>query len=136
MRTRFHSTRPHLRGFSLVEMLTVISVIGIIASIAIPSIGNITNSARTATRQRNAQSIVSMFAAGQAAGVSWSGATRNALVSSVISGQAPTDGPFVGKTFRVPNITGSDLTGSYPYLGRDASDGTLFYDRAGTQPSS
>ena len=70
-------------------MLVVISVIGIIASIAIPSIGSISNSAKTATYQRNAQSIVSMFAAGQAAGVVWTGATRNALVASVITGQAP-----------------------------------------------
>jgi len=135
MRTQLSSAHPAIRGFSLVEMLTVISVIGIIASIAIPNIGSISDSARTATRQRNGQSIVSMFAAGQAAGVAWAGATRNALVGSVISGQAPTDGAFTGKTFRVPNITGAELTATYPYVGKD-SDGNLFYDRTGGQPSS
>lgn len=135
MRTHLISANPASRGFSLVEMLTVISVIGIIASIAIPNIGSISNSAKTATRQRNGQSIVSMFAAGQAAGVTWAGATRNALVGSVISGQAPTDGAFSGKTFRVPNITGTELTATYPYIGIDG-DGNLFYDRAGSQPSS
>lgn len=116
-------------------MLTVVSIIGIIASIAIPNIGSVSNSAKTATRQRNGQSIVSMFAAGQAAGVSWTGATRNALVGSVIGGQAPTDGAFAGKTFRVPNITGTELTSTYPYVGIDG-DGNLFYDREGGQPAS
>jgi prepilin-type N-terminal cleavage/methylation domain-containing protein len=135
MRIPLKSASSSSQGFSLVEMLVVISVIGIIASIAIPSIGSINASAKTATRQRNAQSIVSMFAAGGAAGVSWSGTTRNELVGSVVSGQAPTDGAFSGKTFRVPNITGTALTDTYPYIGKD-SDGTLFYDQAGGQPAS
>lgn len=135
MRTQLTSAHPASRGFSLVEMLTVISVIGIIASIAIPNIGSISDSAKTATRQRNGQCIVSMFSAGQAAGVIWTGSTRNALVSSVITGQSPTDGAFSGKIFRVPNITGAELTATYPYVGRD-SDGNLFYDRTGGQPAS
>ncbi len=132
MRTHLNAVKSPFRGFSLVEMLTVISVIGIIASIAIPNIGSISNSAKTATRQRNAQSIVSMFAAGSAAGVIWAGANRNALVGSVVSGQAPLDGAFVGKTFRVPNISGTPLTDTYKYIGKD-SDGNLFYDQAGGQ---
>ncbi len=135
MRPLLKPTPSSPKGFSLVEMLTVISVIGIIASIAIPNIGSISTSAKTAVAQRNAQSIVSMFAAGQAAGVTWAGATRNALVASTISGQSPTDGPFVGKTFRVPNISSTDLAVSYKYVGRD-SDGNLFYDRSGSQSST
>jgi prepilin-type N-terminal cleavage/methylation domain-containing protein len=135
MRPPLKQTLSSSKGFSLVEMLTVISVIGIIASIAIPSIGSISTSAKSAVAQRNAQSLVSMFAAGQAAGLTWTGATRNALVASVISGQSPTDGPFIGKTFRVPNITSTDLAVSYKYIGKD-TDGNLFYDRSGTQSST
>src|SRR6201985_2388474 len=92
------------KGFSLVEMLVVIAVIGVIAAIAIPSIGSINDNAKTATAQRNAQSIVSMYQAGSAAGVSWSGgAVRNDKVTAVVAGGSPTDGAFSGKTFKVPN---------------------------------
>jgi len=122
-------------GFTLVELLVVISIIGIIAAIAIPSVGSINNTAKTASYQRNAQSICAMFAAGQAAGVSWVGTTRNLLISDVIAGRAPADGAFVGKTFKVPGITGTDLTNTYPYIGRDA-DGNLFYDKSGAQSAT
>ncbi|MCE9519830.1 MAG: type II secretion system GspH family protein [Verrucomicrobia bacterium] len=134
MNTHSKPTRSS-RGFSLVELLTVIAVIGIIASIAIPNIGSITTAAKSAAAQRNAQSICSMFAAGQAAGVTWTGTTRNLLVGSVITGQAPADGAFVGKTFKVPNVSGTDLTSAYVYIGKD-SDNNLFYDRTGAQSGS
>lgn len=135
MRPFSKSTLSSPRGFSLVEMLVVISVIGIIASIAIPSISSVSASARTAVAQRNAQSVVSMFSAGQAAGVTWTGTTRNDLVGSVIAGQAPTDGAFVGKKFRVPSITGADLSAANKYIGKD-SDGNLYYDRSGSQSAT
>jgi len=123
------------KGFSLVEMLVVIAVIGVIAAIAIPSIGNINSSAKTATNQRNAQSIVSMYQAGAAAGIVWGGADRNAQVAAVITGASPSDGAFQGKTFKVPNMADTDKVGAYPYIGVDAS-GDLFYDKAGAQASS
>lgn len=123
------------KGFSLVEMLVVIAVIGVIAAIAIPSIGNINSAAKTAANQRNAQSIVSMYEAGAAAGVVWSGTDRNSAVAAVITGGSPTDGAFSGKTFKVPNMSASDKTGTYKYIGRD-SGGDLFYDKSGAQASS
>lgn len=134
MRTHFKPSRSS-SGFSLVEMLTVVAVIGIISSIAIPNIGNINTAAKAAAAQRNAQSVVSMFSAGQAAGVTWTGATRNALVTSVIGGQAPTDGAFTGKSFSVSGISGDDLTAAYKYIGMDA-DSNLYYDRSGAQSGS
>ena len=120
------------KGFSLVEMLVVIAVIGVIAAIAIPNIGSINQSAKDARNQRNAQSIVSMYQSGAAAGVSWTGATRNLKVDSVITGEAPTDGAFAGKSFKVPNVTGSDKTDTYKYIGMD-TNGDLFYDKSGGQ---
>jgi len=123
------------KGFSLVEMLVVIAVIGVIAAIAIPSIGNINSSAKTATNQRNAQSIVSMYQAGAAAGITWTGTDRNTKIGAVITGATPADGAFSGKSFKVPNMSTTDQQGAYPYIGYDGS-GDLFYDKAGAQASS
>ena len=123
------------QGFSLVEMLVVIAVIGVIAAIAIPSIGSINQAAKDARNQRNAQSLVSMYQSGLSAGVTWTGANRNAKIDSVVAGQAPTDGAFSGKTFKVPNLTGTDLSDAYIYIGYD-SDGNLFYDKAGGQSAT
>jgi prepilin-type N-terminal cleavage/methylation domain-containing protein len=104
------------KGFSLVEMLVVIAVIGVIAAIAVPQIGNLTSSAKTARDQRNAQSIASVFAAGSAAGVVWTVTSASAAADEVVAGKAPADGAFVGKVFRVPNITGTDLTAAKAHL--------------------
>ena len=123
------------KGFSLVEMLVVIAVIGVIAAIAIPNIGSINQSAKDARNQRNAQSIVSMYQSGAAAGVVWTGGTRNAKIDSVITGQAPTDGAFSGKSFKVPNLSGTDKTDCYKYIGYDAN-GDLFYDKSGGQSAT
>jgi prepilin-type N-terminal cleavage/methylation domain-containing protein len=122
------------RGFSLVEMLVVIAVIGVAAAIAIPNIGSVGSSARVATAQRNAQSIVSMYEYGTAAGIVWGGADRNAKIQSVITGASPTDGPFAGKSFKLPNLSTADTQATYPYIGFDGTD--LYYDKAGAQASS
>jgi type IV pilus assembly protein PilA len=120
------------KGFSLVEMLVVIAVIGVIAAIAIPNIGSINQSAKDARNQRNAQSLVSMYQAGSAAGVTWTGSSKTAKIDSVITGQSPTDGAFAGKIFKVPNLAGTDKSDTYKYIGYDAN-GDLFYDKTGGQ---
>lgn len=122
-------------GFSLVELLTVISVIGIIAGIAIPSMGNVNTAASKATNQRNAQNIVSIFQSGISAGTPWVVTSRNAAISDVVAGRAPTTGAFSGQTFKVPSLTGTDLTGTYIYIGIDASN-NLYYDKAGGQSAT
>jgi len=114
------------QGFSLVEMLVVIAVIGVIAAIAIPNIGNLTSAAKTARDQRNAQSIASVFAAGTAAGVAWVTTSSDAAVDDVIAGKAPADGAFSGKIFRVPNLSGADLTAAKAHLSL-STDGQLIY---------
>ena len=114
------------KGFSLVEMLVVIAVIGVIAAIAVPNIGNLTSAAKTARDQRNAQSIASVFAAGAAAGVAWDTASASAAADDVVKGEAPADGAFSGKIFRVPNISGTDLTAAKSHLSL-SSDNQLVY---------
>src|SRR3954468_14663958 len=113
-------------GFSLVEMLVVIAVIGVIAAIAIPNIGNLTSAAKTARDQRNAQSIASVFSAGTAAGVTWDTSSPSAAVDDVVKGEAPADGAFVGKIFRVPNLAGTDLAAAKAHLTL-STDGQLIY---------
>jgi prepilin-type N-terminal cleavage/methylation domain-containing protein len=129
------SRTPSHAGFSLIELLVVIAVIGIIAAIAIPNIGNINSSAQTVTNQRNAQSIVSLYEAGSAAGVAWTGGNRNQKVAAVVAGDTPQNGIFAGKSFRVPNLSPQDQAGAYRYIGYD-SNGDLFYDKAGGQPAN
>lgn len=129
------SKKQRQHGFSLVELLTVISVIGIIAGIALPSMGNVNTAATKATNQRNAQNVVSIFQSGASAGVAWVVTSRNAAIADVVAGRAPTSGAFSGQSFKVPNLTGTDLTGTYVYIGLDASN-NLFYDKSGGQSSS
>ncbi len=132
--THLTINHPAPRGFSLVEMLVVIAVIGVIAAIAIPNIGSVGNSAKVATAQRNAQSIVSLYQYGAAAGIAWNGADRNAKVQSVVAGAKPLDGAFADKVFKLPGISTEDQQAAYKYIGFDGTD--LYYDKAGGQPSS
>lgn len=127
---------PNLhQGFSLVEMLTVVAVMGLIAAIAIPSLGKVNDGAKRASSQRNAQNLVSVFAAGAAAGIKWAGTDRNTKIQAVVTGAVALDGAFAGRLFQVPNISGNDLTDTYPFIGSD-TNGDLFYDEAGVQTST
>jgi len=123
------------RGFSLVELITVIAVLGLMTAIMIPQLSNVDSSARRASSQRNAQHLVDIYVSGAAAGISWAGSTRNEKIAAVVNGAAPDVGAFAHKTFRVPNMVGTVLTDTYPFIGYD-ENGDLFYDMAGGQSSS
>ncbi len=133
---RLHQSREFRHGFSLVELVVVVAIIGVIVAVAIPSLSNMSGSAKKASSQRNAQHVVTIYEAGAAAGIKWSGSDRNSKISAVVAGAHPDDGPFAGKTFTVPNIAGTDLTNTYPYIGFDTASGDLFYDEAGAQSST
>ena len=81
---------------------------------------------------RDAQSIVSVYAAGLAAGTAWQGASRDELVADVRRGRAPTAGPFEGRVFRVPGSEKPVAAEVYLYIGLEP-EGTLFYDKTGGQ---
>ena len=117
------------QGFSLVEMLVVIAVIGVIAAIAIPSIGAINASAQIAVAERNAQSVMSVYQSGLAAGATWGTITlASDLVTAVVKG-ANGSGAFAATNFQVPSMSATDQTNCAAYIVKDAS--TLAWSYAG-----
>lgn len=92
------------KGFSLIEMLVVIAVIGVIAAIAIPNIAGVKGAAETARDKRNAQSIVSMYEQGVAAGAVFDGASQQEVAEAVVEGRSGAD-EFINSTFSAPGIT-------------------------------
>lgn len=114
------------QGFSLIEMLVVIAVIGVIAAIAIPSISGINDAASKSKDQRNAQNVVSVFQAGQAAGVTWDASSADKAVDDVVKGKEGS-GAFAGKLFQVPGLGADEKTGALKYISTNASG--IYYDK-------
>ncbi len=127
------STKASRSGFSLVEMLSVIAVIGILAAIALPAVSNIRNSADTAKNRRNAQNLVSIFNAGQAAGINFSSSgEKDEIAAAVVAGATAEGGTFDGTFFGL-QLSADDLSGAMPHL--DLRDNQLVYLPPGGIPS-
>jgi hypothetical protein len=109
--------------------------VGIAVFFAIPYSSLDHEAARQERDRQVAQSIVRVYQSGFAAGVAWYGSTRNAKVDAVISGQAPTEGAFSGKCFKVLAGIEKNRAQAFKYIGLD-SNGDLYYDKTGSQPSN
>lgn len=83
---------------------------------------------REATAKRNAQTLASVFAAGEAAGVEWSASDVDSAVSRLVEGVAPKSGPFAGRLFCVPSRTINDMDQAKNYLRWDKAESVLKYD--------
>ena len=102
------SSKKEESGFSLVELLVVIAVIGLIAAIAIPQISKITDKAQTASDQRNAQNVVSIYGAALAAGATFTGTSATTLIDELEDGKNGS-GTFADSQFKISEIDDTDV---------------------------
>ena len=100
------------------------------------SLATTLRSVRDCTAKRNAQTLASVFAAGEAAGVEWSASDVDSAVSQLVAGAAPKSGPFAGRTFQVPNRAIDDLQLAKDYLQWDGAFGTLRYTSTDADPTN
>lgn len=121
----------HPAGFSLAELLTIVVIIGLIASIALPNLGTLTGAADKVKDRRNAQSIISAYTTGAAAGVAWPTGDVATQVAAVVAGQKPPTGIFSTREFRA-EIAADQVSNTYPFIGARVT-GELFFDSKGTQ---
>lgn len=100
------------------EMLVVIALIGLLCAISLALMtGNHRKTIEEVRDQRNAQEIVNLTTAAQAAGapVIENGDMRR-TIQNLIDGISPNSGSFRGRTFRLHNLKEEEITGALQYL--------------------
>ena len=128
------------RGFSLVELLTVIAIIGVLAGISLAAMSGVNEAASKTTAQAQAQRIASVFNSGIAAG-SGTFAASNSVdeAMNAVGIGANGAGGMATAHFRLSGITSSMDDGkpaadqAKTYL---SWNGTLIYNAAGSGGSS
>ncbi len=134
--------KKRMLAFSLVEMLVVIAVIGVITAVAIPTVSRIKETAQDANQRRNAQNLLSVYSAAQAAGYDFAyedGDTASAVLSepeiieAVITGTTiESGGPMADTFFGVNGLNNSvavdEKVGAAKYIAWDADLGGLIFD--------
>ena len=125
MKSPLHSTRQ--RGFSLLEMLTVIAVIGIITSMALAVFGGAGQGAEEAKNRRNAQEIASVASSASAAGVDFLVPNdEEASILNLQNGKIALEGVFKDRLFKLPPMHETEIQGAMKYLSITESE--LMYD--------
>ena len=108
------------RGFSLVEMLTVIGVIGTITAIAIPMIGNISEGASDTTARSNARNLASISGGLASIGtehvVPESLGGIEATCRLLRIGVTVPDGAYAGEYFGMPGLALENIPPAVVYL--------------------
>lgn len=121
-----HRSGAH-KGFSLVELLTVVAIIGIVTSISVMTMDvNYYDAVNFSHDQRTAQELVETCTSAQAAGLNFVvEGDINTTINNIVSGGSPADGAFVGQTFALPNLSQQDVVGAEHYLTLNGT--ALFY---------
>lgn len=100
------------------EMLVVIALIGLLSTISLALMtGDHRETVQEIRDQRNAQEIVNLVTAAQAAGalVIVSDDMRG-TIQNLIDGASPKSGSFRGRTFRLNNLREEEINGALKYL--------------------
>jgi prepilin-type N-terminal cleavage/methylation domain-containing protein len=122
------------RGFSLLEVLTVICLIGILSSVALGWYGDSPKDAvEKVINQRNAQEIVSLGVCATMSGAEFVVHNdKQATAVNLIVGTIGQQGLWKGRLFQLTNLRPTDLPGALTFVKFDA--GLLLYDPSGGQP--
>ena len=113
------------RGFSLVELLTVIAVIGIMSGIGIANISGVNNKAKTGVEQTNARNIASLYNNAVQAGAPFTDNTnKTTITEDLVSGVT---GVEVPSTFKLGGLTDESIAAAMPYLELDPTTNMLTY---------
>lgn len=105
-------------GFSLAEVLVVIGVLGVLAAVALAIWGDPVHEVVVEARdRRNAQEVVSLTLAAQAAGVRvvHPGDTR-ATIQELQTGHQADRGAFAGTIFRLTGLREEEVAGAMKHL--------------------
>lgn len=103
-------------------------LVGIVAAIAIPNVSKIQVAAEDAKSRRDAQTLASVFAAAQAAGLDFvvPGGDLMETLQSLTVGKKVESGPFAGILFSMPRLSEEDLRKASKFLAME--DGLLVYN--------
>lgn len=115
------------KGFSLVEVLTVVAVIGILAAVSIPILHRFLDGARIPKAMRNAQNLASLAAAASASGATLDTTSIDTLLTQLTSGQVNGSGSMSSTSVRSSALSREDVNEAKTHLVLGA-DGVLVYD--------
>ena len=111
-------------------MLMTIAILGVMGSLAVTAFGGQKDAFESARDRRNAQEIAQVCSTARAAGLEFlvPGQIED-TIRNTVTGAAPTNGAFKGKTFKVGTLSNADITGAARFLVIENGELIYKYDR-------